>query len=340
MIPEKSFAQVTLDEIWRSGPDLELTSRRIERGFASLRPFGGSLGILATTDSSRPPGPELEPHLFSVEFLESHRDAVLDRIRRGQAIPQLEMRILLSHQVEPDHETLTTVIRLELSAAGHRSGALLTTPGHLEHDLDLLTRLSSPEGSHVFEPASLPLLWSNGTGGILLHEAVGHPAGRAPHPPWPEWLQVRDDPEVTIFETRLRGGCGQPRDLLASAPAMSRRASFRDPPMPRLTTLVASATAAPFEVPERHVEVLLAEGGSWDPITDRVRVRVLCADLVDGGERERLAPFTFESLRASIAASLSGARGEPVRYPGVLCSEHGQRIPVGTMSSDLLLECL
>jgi hypothetical protein len=40
--------------------------------------------------------------------------------------------------------------------------------------------------------------------------------------------------------------------------------------------------------------------------------------------------FTISRSRAQIAASLSGAEGEPIRYPGVICSREGQELYVAS----------
>jgi hypothetical protein len=120
---------------------------------------------------------------------------------------------------------------------------------------------------------------------------------------WPEWLHIDN-------------------------PLTMRRATFRDVPLLRMTNLVARATGAPFELPETRIEVLLVDGGAYDPLTDVVTLRIAAADLVERDQTLRVAPFTLTRSRSDIR--LLGATGEPIRYPGVICSREGQELVVGS----------
>ena len=155
------------------------------------------------------------------------------------------------------------------------------------------------------------LIWRNGSGAVLLHEAIGHAAEHhAPPVAWPEWLTVHDEaPGIAT------------RDLLREPPATLRRESFRDVPLPRMTNLVARQHGAPFEAPAGAIEIQLVAGGSYDPLTDLVRIDVAVSSA---------GPFTIRNTRANIAASLIGAAGEPIEYPGVICSREGQELVVGS----------
>ena len=42
--------------------------------------------------------------------------------------------------------------------------------------------------------------------------------------------------------------------------------------------------------------------------------------------------------RANIARAFIGASGEPLRYPGVICSREGQELVVGSSAPLLLME--
>lgn len=168
-------------------------------------------------------------------------------------------------------------------------------------------------------PATLPIVWRNGSGAVLLHEAVGHAAEHAaPAIAWPSWLEVRDLPPFPIDD---RGVTARAADLLREPPACFRRASFRDVPLRRMTRLVASQKGAPFELPAEFIDVELIAGGSYDPLTDMVTLEVAVSSV---------GPFTFRRSRAAIAASLIGATGEPVEYPGVICSREGQELPIAS----------
>lgn len=337
-----TFAEHTLDEVWLSDEHLVLSSRTVTRGMALTAISSDSFTVEAETDFSSPKAVALGNRLLSIELLESHRDSALDRLGRPGSSGSLSVRIVLSHRIDGDGESLIIVMRAETAGKDGTTHALLTTPRHLDEDLDTLLRLSSrPIDLQRSDLGPLPVLWAHGTGGVLLHESAGHPAGVSTPALWPEWLEVVDDPGIENFDLAITRPSGLRRaDLLAGErPSARRRASFRDHPAPRMSTVVASAVRpAPFDLPDRHIEIELAEGGSWDPLTDQVSVNVLSASLVDGRTRRRLAPFRITAARNDVAQAITGARGESVRYPGVLCSEHGQRLPVGTYCLDLITE--
>ena len=100
-----------------------------------------------------------------------------------------------------------------------------------------------------------------------------------------------------------RRSIGWPSWLSVDAPLTLRRETFRDVPLPRMTYLVATQTDAPFVLPEARIEVNLISGAG---------------------------PFTIRRTRSEIAASLAGATGDPVRYPGVICSREGQKLYVAS----------
>ncbi|HEV2720141.1 MAG TPA: hypothetical protein VG323_08990 [Thermoanaerobaculia bacterium] len=142
--------------------------------------------------------------------------------------------------------------------------------------------------------STVPLLWHNGSAAVLLHEAFGHPLelGIAPVE-WPSWLRV-------------------------DCPMEMRRASFSDVPLRRMTRVVVSHENAPFALPSPRIDVHLVRGGAYDPLTDVVTIDVA------------VPRFTIRATRAEIASSIAGAIGEPIRYPGVVCSREGQELVVGS----------
>ena len=194
--------------------------------------------------------------------------------------------------------------------------SVVTTPEHIAGDVALLRRTSLLPTADCRPPTSwdIPLLWKHGSAAVLLHEAAGHALehGQAPLelPPW----------------------------LTIDVPLRLRRASFKDVPLLRMTDVVARQTNAPFALPARRIEILLVDGGSYDPLTELVTVRVAAAQLIDGDDVRALTPFTIQEQRATIARSIVGAAGEPIRYPGVICSREGQELVVGSHAPLMLTE--
>ncbi len=180
--------------------------------------------------------------------------------------------------------------------------SIVTKPETLSEDVaHLRALLALPRGgSPPWE--GVDLVWMNGSASVLLHEAIGH-ATEHGHPDieWPPWLRVE-------------------------APLSLRRATFRDVPLMRMTTLVASQHNAPFSTPGDAVEIHLLAGGAYEPLTELVTLHVAVAT----HRGTRLPPFTLTKTRRELASSLTGACGEPTRYPGVICSREGQELVVGS----------
>jgi hypothetical protein len=209
--------------------------------------------------------------------------------------------------------TLTSPVRLVSRAASDETTAaiiatrngisVVTTPEKLHDDLALIPR--HPGTAHA-DWRELPLVWRHGSAAVLLHEAVGHAAEHDAAPvAWPAWLSV-------------------------DVPLAMRRESFRDVPLRRMTTLVGGQSGAPFMLPPTYIEVVLVAGGSYEPLDDTVSLTIVVANRVDGGTTEALAPFELRATRKDIARALVGATGEPLRYPGVVCSSEGQELIVGS----------
>lgn len=223
-------------------------------------------------------------------------DAAMDELH---ACVTPDARVRLVAEAREGELTKTIVVTL----AGL---SVVTTPEHIAADAALLRSAAASPAEDDTHPRDMPLLWKHGSAAVLLHEAAGHALehGQAPLelPPW----------------------------LTIDVPLQLRRASFKDVPLLRMTNVVARQTNAPFALPERRIEITLVDGGSYDPLTELVTVRVAAAQLVDGDDVRALAPFTLEEQRATIARSIAGAAGEPLRYPGVICSREGQELVVGS----------
>ena len=187
--------------------------------------------------------------------------------------------------------------------------SVVSTPETIFYDYELL---KATRNSGRPSPAARHLVWRNGSAAVLLHEAIGHAAehGHAPLS-WAPWLRVRDAARD-----------GRVANLLAGdAPSAMRRESFRDVPLRRMTNLIVEQHGAPFEMPKNRIEIHLVAGGAYEPLTEIVTIQVAVSDA---------GPFTIRAPRRAIARSLVGAMGNPIRYPGVICSREGQELYVGS----------
>jgi hypothetical protein len=175
----------------------------------------------------------------------------------------------------------------------------------------------------------LPFLWRNGSAAVLLHEAAGHAAEHQQHSDWPSWLTIRDEPD---FEIDDAGEQTRAVDLTTEPPACMRRESFRDVPLPRMTTLIARQQNAPWSLPAERIEVHLVAGGAYEPLTGIVTLSIAVADRIINDDVTPLAPFEIRVSRERIARAIAGATGEPLRYPGVVCAREGQEVVVGSFA--------
>jgi len=276
------YAVATLEELWSGGLLLE---RRLSHG----RAIQDETGI--TADDVRD------------DALVAACSAALDAMR-ARVLSDARMRLIAEATAAAVVQTITVAL------AGL---SIVTSPEHLDADVETMRRCI-PRGGEIAAPRGVPLVWKNGSGALLLHEAAGHPLehGRA-DAAWPPWLQI-------------------------DVPLAMRRATFRDVPLLRMTTVAARQTGAPFSLPEEHVEVLLVDGGSYEPLTDMVTLKIAAAELVRGEEVTRVAPFELAGSRAAIAQAVKGAKGDPIRYPGVICSREGQELVVASYAPVLLTE--
>jgi hypothetical protein len=167
-------------------------------------------------------------------------EAEMDRVREAvAAIRDARVRCVVTATDDKVESTIAITLR---------GVSVVSTPETLEVDYKLLT--SSKPGTRDPRPGTT-FIWRNGSAAVLLHEAIGHAAEHGHEPlDWPKWLRVRDE---------SRAGTA---DLLAGeAPRATRRESFRDVPLRRMTSLVAEQQGAPFEIPDDAVAIDLVAGG-------------------------------------------------------------------------------
>jgi hypothetical protein len=306
--------------------------RRLDRGFAR-------------TDGSERSGFRVEASSEPSDDESRALGTLLERVPAPElaSIPREVSVRVLTRASAVSTAGVTSCQGLQVIALSVGSLSIVTTPRNLPVDLDALLALAAREAVEVVDPDTLPLAWRNGSGAVLLHETVGHPAERGRFSTIvPPWLEVEDDPAGDLSPLEVDDtGVPVARELLTRGrrPSALRRWSHRDVPARRMTNLVARGTNHGLTaLPRARVDVLHVAEGYWDPSTDMVRVHVSAADLVDGHRRVPVEPFVFAAQRGEIFRRLSGWFGDPVRHPGVLCGDEGVSLPVGSMSVGLVTE--
>ena len=254
----------------------------------------------------------LESRLSHGEAREDEEGILATDARDDALVANAERELERLREVMPEGFTLRLVAESRTDGTSGtitvRQGALsiVTTPEHIEEDLALLRGAASRSAG--VQPAappasSRPFLWQNGSAAVLLHELLGHPLEHGVEPlALPAWLH-------------------------AEIPLTMRRSTFRDIPLLRMQHVRVSQTNAPFEVAPDVVEIALIDGGTYDPLTDAVMLRVASSSI---------GAFTIHEPRRRFV--FTGARGEPVRYPGVVCSREGQELVVGSFAPPILTE--
>jgi hypothetical protein len=258
----------------------------------------------------------LESRLSHGEAHEDDGGIVATDARNDDYVAAAELELARLREVMPEGFTVRLVAESGTDGTTGtitvRDGALsiVTTPAHIEEDVALLRSAAiQPALSAAEGPAATPassrhaFLWQNGSASVLLHELLGHPLEHGIGPlPLPAWLHV-------------------------DIPLAMRRATFRDIPLLRMQHVRASQTHAPFNAADDAVEVTLLDGGAYDPLTDTVTLRIAASSAGAFTIREPRERFVF-----------TGARGEPLRYPGVICSREGQELVVGSFAPVMLTE--
>lgn len=314
---------------------------RLERGWARTRIRGASVEI----DASDTPFTRGMPHSIA-ELLAASLPAApaididLDA-HSGWRFHCIARRRVAAHRATDPDTSFQELVVTTAPAHDHAHVSIVSTPESLHADLRRLAALLARPAAGETRIDSLPVAWAGGSAAVLLHEALGHPSERAATAvKWPKWLGVTDDPELAAIGRLTADDCGRPvscRDLLrGERPSALRRWSFRDTPITRMSNLRVKATGAPTSLPSPRVEIRLVEHGFWDPLTDEVAIRVSLAELVEGHDRALLPRFTVRGTRSELASRIEGWFGDETRYPGVICSDEGQALPVGSLSTGLL----
>jgi hypothetical protein len=275
----ETFALATIDELWLAGTPVE---SRLAHGRARMN------GSVIDADDARD------------DALVARCERAVDPLRSvARELTDARVRLVVRASTGGDSATMDSGT-MSVTIAGV---SLVTDVDHADADVALLRRFAAMPVTREAPPGAA-LVWRNGSGAVLLHEAIGHAVehGHAPLE-WPSWLR-------------------------ADIPLAPRRASFSDVPLPRMTAVNISQIGAPFELPPDAVEVQLIAGGRYEPLTELVTLDVALATI--GGER--VAPFTIRLSRAEVPGRVVGAAGEAERYPGVVCSREGQELVVGSFA--------
>lgn len=346
------FAVVAREEVWiipGGGRLPRLVARREGHGRAVTRCDSNGVHIEA---SDNPPASQggspaqiaVARKTFETDLANQFESLPFAATRLDAAWPvRLTLRGNVSIVAREGIETTRTSLFITASIRERGAAAsVVTSPRFMRDDIKLLlAAVAAPSPARV-DSRLYPIVWRGGSGAVLLHEAIGHAAEHSALPVvWPHWLRVDDLPDVDGgFPMGGLDDTGQsllPTDLTAgSRPSARRRASFSDLPIARMTNLVVRQQNAPWSDRLPRIEVSLLGGGRYDPLTDRVTIAVVAADLISDTARQALQPFEFSESRKAIAERLAGAAGEPRRYPGVICSSEGQELFVGSFSADVV----
>jgi hypothetical protein len=262
----------------------------------------------------------VERRLSHGEAIEDEHGILASDVRDDALVASCEREIERMHDVMPRDARVRLVATAssdEVASTmtiGLRGLSVVTSPEHAREDYELLRTIASVEpAGEPIDYRGIPMIWRHGSAAVLLHEAIGH-AKEHDHAPieWPSWLHV-------------------------DVPLRMRRETFRDVPLLRMTTLAASGGQAILPVRTDKIvcpplsdalEILLVAGGSYEPLTQTVTLRIAAASYAG----RRLPPFEIRASREEVARAIVGAEGETLRYPGVVCSREGQELVVGSFA--------
>lgn len=257
----------------------------------------------------------------------SKYDVALLRSTRERRVIEVNSRT-----VEDD----TTYISATVSSSGESRTIVSRSADALARELASIDLTPS----QLARDRSLPIVFTNGSASLLFHEAVGHPSELTAQTPWPTWLTVTDDPRGPLVDMQHDdAGAATSTSVLTSGelPSARRRATFRDVPLRRMTNIIVTTTKQ-IKLPQARISVTAVAEGSFVRHSGEIHLRVLQAVQIRDGKSTPLAPFDLRSTLTQLAKSLAGGGGAVQTYPGVLCSEEGQRLPVGGAAVDIVFD--
>lgn len=302
------FVLVTREEIWTGGPKKTLLEERLSHGVAHETDRGFSATDARDEELVTLAAERIDAAHTLLTSLSGARVRIVVSVRRAGAM-------------------IRTGVTMSIRIGSHSA---IATPQTAAADYERVARAAASKVKGESGYRGVPLIWRGGSGSVLLHEAAGHAAEAGAHRSarWPSWLSIHDEPEIQIDDTGHR--CASANLLSGEPPSAWRRASFSDLPLRRMSNVIVRQQGAPFDLPQRRIEIDLIAGGHYDALKDLVTIDVSSAELIDGRMRRNIAPFRISETRHDVARAIIGAEGEPLRYPGVICSSEGQELVVGS----------
>ena len=356
-----------------SGPVLAAVNGCSPRAVAAALEAAGHVGRLPRLR----PAPAAEP-----EPPAGWRRWALETVARLAPVPVV-LRLVTRRAAVVRHGAWCEVQAPPLLLAHAGPGRSVLAPWPRPGIEDTLAPPAVPRGAHPPEPGTrLPVLFTSGTAGALLHEAVGHLTesdlvvsgasplacllGAAVGPPS---LEVADDPTredlAGAFSHDDEGIGAVPRTLLCEGeltgwlcdlegaratghpPGRGRRSSWRTPPEPRMSNLVA----APGTVPPAELEARLGHGLVVTEVSAATVQRgsgtlVISVEsaweVAPGRGRRPLAPFALAGEVLRVLAGIAPELGDdPTADPRFgWCRKGGRPLPTGIEAPSMIVEGL